>query len=117
MKEKDIRPQKIFDEFLRLSKKDIDEFFSDTLRENSPCPACANFGKFAFTKNGFEFQTCSKCNTLFVNPRPSAENFAKYYQESSSSKYWATTFYKETAEARKEKLWKPKAKMVLGAIQ
>jgi len=117
MKEEEIRPQKIFDEFLRLSQKDIEEFFVDALTENGLCPACDNFGEFVFKKNGFEFQTCSKCNTLFVNPRPSAKNFAKYYQQSSAAKYWATTFYKETAEARKEKLWKPKAKMVLGAIQ
>ena len=26
--------------------------------------------------------------------------------------YWSTTFYKSTSEARREKLWKPKAKMI-----
>jgi hypothetical protein len=52
------------------------------------------------------------CQTLFVSPRPSAESFARYYQESDSAQYWATTFYKETAEARREKLWKPKAQML-----
>ena len=103
MKEEEIRPQKIFDEFLRLSKKDIEEFFIDSFLENSPCPACDNFGEFVFTKNGFQFQICSQCNTLFVSPRPSAENFTKYYQESSASKYWVTTFYKETVKARKER--------------
>ena len=117
MKEEEIRPQEIFEEFLRLSQKDIELFFSDPLRENSPCPACTNSGEFTFSKNGFDYQTCSKCHTLFVSPRPKAGNFAKFYQNSLSAIFWATTFYKETAEARKKKLWNPKARMILKAMQ
>ena len=44
-------------------------------------------------------------------------DFSLYYTESASSKYWATTFYKQTAEARREKLWKPKAKMISAIMQ
>ena len=40
------------------------------------------------------------------------EDFFRYYQESDSANYFATTFYKETAEIRREMLWRPKAKMV-----
>jgi hypothetical protein len=52
-----------------------------------------------------------------VNPRPVASAFSKYYTESPSSKYWASTFYKETAEARREKLWKPKARLILQTLE
>ncbi len=117
MKEEDIRPEKIFSEHLRLCKQDVQTYFTNVERERIKCPACDSDGEFAFNKQSFEYEHCPNCQTLFVSPRPKAEYFVKYYIESSSSKYWATTFYKETAEVRKEKLWKPKAKMILEAMQ
>ena len=69
-------------------------------------------GNYAFDKNNFSYSECSNCDTLFVNPRPSAKSFNEYYTSAPSTKYWATTFYKKTAEARREKIWKPKAKMI-----
>ena len=116
MKEEDIRPDKIFSEHLRLCKEDIQTYFQDVQRERIKCPACNSSGELAFEKEGFGYEQCPNCQTLFVSPRPKAEYFIKYYLESSSSKYWATTFYKETAEVRKEKLWKPKAKIIWEAM-
>ncbi len=116
MKEEEIRPQKIFNEYLRLAQEDTVRFFADLQREKGPCPACGAVGEFAFTKYGFDYETCPHCQTLFVNPRPVLEAFARYYQESPSSEFWATTFYKKTAEARRDKIWKPKAKMVRDAL-
>ena len=112
MKEEEIRPQGVFDEYLRLALVDTAVYFEHARRETGNCPACEGCGEPAFTKNGFSYQTCPECHTLFVNPRPVAEVFSKYYTESPSSKFWATTFYKETADARREKLWKPKARLV-----
>ena len=112
MKEEEIRPQKVFDEYLRLTREDTLSFFSNVTRENGGCPACNANGEKSFTKHGFDYEVCLECQTLFVNPRPIAETFTRYYTESASSEFWATTFYKETAAARSEKLWKPKAKMV-----
>lgn len=112
MKEEEIRPQVVFDEYLRLAQEDTATYFEHAKREIGNCPACEEEGAPAFTKNGFSYQTCPACQTLFVNPRPLAEAFSKYYTESPSSRFWATTFYKETAEARREKLWKPKARLV-----
>ena len=63
-------------------------------------------------KYGFAYESCPSCHSLFVNPRPVPEAFSRYYTESPSSKYWASTFYKETADARREKLWKPKARLI-----
>ncbi|MBI3773318.1 MAG: class I SAM-dependent methyltransferase [Gammaproteobacteria bacterium] len=116
MKEEDIRPQKIFDEYLWLARQDTINFFSDAKRVKGRCPACNEVGEFSFEKFGFEYEVCPSCHTLFVNPRPIAGAFTKYYTESLSSKFWATTFYKETAAARREKLWKPKARLVLDAM-
>lgn len=112
MKEAEIRPQDIFDEYLRLTREDAVTYFGDVELQLGRCPACGGAGAPAFEKQGFHYQTCPQCQTLFVNPRPPASSFARYYTESRSSKYWATTFYKETAAARREKLWKPKAVQV-----
>jgi hypothetical protein len=112
MKEEEIRPQRIFDEYLRLAREDTATYFEDGERLTVNCPACDGAGVPAFTKYGFSYEVCPECRTLFVSPRPTAAAFSKYYTESPSSKFWATTFYKETAEARREKLWKPKARLI-----
>jgi 2-polyprenyl-3-methyl-5-hydroxy-6-metoxy-1,4-benzoquinol methylase len=116
MKEEEIRPRRVFDEYLRLAQQDAVRFFSDVPRLAGPCPACASPGEPAFTKIGFDYELCRRCFTLFVNPRPVAEAFSRYYTDSPSAKYWASTFYKETAEARREKLWKPKAQLILRSL-
>jgi 2-polyprenyl-3-methyl-5-hydroxy-6-metoxy-1,4-benzoquinol methylase len=36
-----------------------------------------------------------------------------YYRTSASSKFWATTFYKETEAVRRDKLFKPKAQLIV----
>ncbi|MBU0764972.1 MAG: class I SAM-dependent methyltransferase [Proteobacteria bacterium] len=112
MKEEEIRPRKIFDEYLRLAAIDADKYFSGVSRREIPCPACAGKGEYVFSKHGFSYEECPSCRTLFVSPRPSAESFFRYYKESDSAQFFATTFYRETAEARREKLWRPKALMI-----
>ena len=109
MKEEEIRPAKIFDEYLRLAREDTDTYFEDVERQNGDCPACGTKGVPAFVKHGFAFEICSNCHSLFVNPRPVAETFSRYYTEPPSSKYWASTFCKETVDARREKFLKPTA--------
>jgi hypothetical protein len=115
MKEEEIRPREIFDEYLRLAQQDTEEYFTK-VRLPLACPACGTTGEPAFEKQGFAYESCPECLTLFVSPRPPAEAFTKYYTESPSARFWATTFYRETAVARREKLWKPRAKMVLEAL-
>ena len=112
MKEEEIRPQHVFDEYLRLAEQDTRKYFESDDRAPVNCPACDAKGSYTFTKHGFAYEECEACQTLFVSPRPPAAAFARYYQESDSVRYWASTFYKATAEARREKLWKPKAAMI-----
>ena len=82
MKEEEIRPHNIFDEYLRLAALDANKYFGKVLRLNVPCPACGERGVRSFDKQGFSYEECPKCQTLFVSPRPQAENFYRYYQES-----------------------------------
>jgi 2-polyprenyl-3-methyl-5-hydroxy-6-metoxy-1,4-benzoquinol methylase len=117
MKEEEIRPQKIFNEYLRLAERDTQKYFDISERFPVCCPACGQNGLHSFAKHGFTYEECLSCQTLFVSPRPHAEAFSRYYQESESAEYWASTFYKETAEARREKLWRPKALMIRNLIE
>lgn len=117
MKEEEIRPQQIFEEYLRLAGEDSAAYFGSAKKVIGTCPACESVGVPAFVKHGFTYETCLNCQSLYVNPRPVAEAFSKYYTESPSSKFWATTFYRKTAEARREKLWKPKAKLIRNTMK
>lgn len=112
MKEEEIRPKKLFDEYMRLAALDVDLYFEGAESVAIDCPACNKSTDFAFEKLGFRYELCPNCNTLFVNPRPTAKLFSKYYQESASSKFWASNFYRETENARREKIWKPKARLI-----
>ena len=117
MKEEEIRPQAIFDEYLKLAAKDTEAYFNDVETDTIACPACQGEGVPAFTKHGFTYELCPDCGTLFVSPRPVNAAFIRYYTEAPSVEYWATTFYKVTADSRREKLWKPKARLILDELQ
>jgi hypothetical protein len=112
MKEEDIRPSDIFQEYIRLAKIDTAEYFGSAPRFPNSCPVCQNQGVPSFEKSGFQYENCNSCNTLFVNPLPSQVAFNKYYIEAPSVNYWASTFYKLTSESRREHLWKPKANAI-----
>lgn len=116
MREDEIRPKNLYDKLLQLVAEDVDEYFSTAKLEQITCPACGGHGTFVFNKNGFSFEECGVCDTLYVSPRPSLEAFETYYRNSKASEFWATTFYKETESNRRELLWKPKALMILNKI-
>ena len=115
--EEEIRPEKIFAEYLELTNKDVITYFSDSPKKEIPCPACGGNGKVWAEKSGFIYKQCDDCITIYVSPRPAREAFDAYYTDSPSTKFWATTFYKVTEAARREKLWKPKAQMIKDTIE
>jgi hypothetical protein len=108
MKEEEIRPRQIFQEYLRLAEQDAETYFGSAVRHAVACPACQSLGSFIFKKHGFDYEECPHCLTIFVSPRPSADSFFRYYQESPSSIFFATSFHQATAESRRAKLWRPK---------
>jgi len=112
LKEEEIRPRSIFDEYLRLAQVDTKIYFENVQFECVQCPACSTKGSHAFSKSGFDYELCSNCNTLYVSPRPTSDAFVRYYTEAASVEFWATTFYKLTEETRRKKLWKPKAQLI-----
>ena len=114
MKESDIRPQGLFNRYLELSRLDIGRFFSDQSRfVEIPCPAClSERHELGMEKLGFRYLTCLECGSLYLSPRPTVAMFDDYYQEAESVKFWGTDFFKATSEARRERMFKPRAQMV-----
>ena len=64
MKEEEIRPQAVFDEYLRLAKIDIETYFKDVPYEEIRCLACDSKGNYTFHKNRFDYLLCPDCGTL-----------------------------------------------------
>ena len=112
MKEEEIRPKKVFDQYIDLAIKDTKIFFKNSVLKKINCIACNLNTKKIFSKYNFQYHLCDNCLTIYTNPRPPESDFFNYYLNSKSSKYWASNFYKITAKARIKKIWRPKAKLI-----
>ena len=113
MKESDIRSTEAMDKLISLCARDAETFFVGLPRQDMPCPACGCSEVIpAFEKNTFGFVVCDDCGSLYQSPRPSLDAFARFYQEGSSNQYLFKTFYPMVAEARKEKLFRPRVREV-----
>lgn len=118
MKESDIRPDDLFNTYLALAAEDVETYFKNAPSGKHPCPACGSADAVPqFRKLGFCYEECRRCGTLYVNPRPDAGAFSRYYTDSPSVRFWATHFYRQTEDARRERLVKPKAQMVAGILE
>lgn len=110
MRENDIRPRELLNEYLRLSEQDATTLFADGARDEVPCVACASANTgHAFTKNGFGYSRCLDCGTLYQTPRPRLEVFERFYVNSVSSDFWAKVFFPHVAEARRTAVFAPRA--------
>ena len=110
MLESDIRPEALLKRYLELSAEDAEQFFFDAPRLFMDCVACnSSEVSFEFSKNKFAYSSCKKCGTLYQTPRPTLEKFERFYRDSISSKYWAEIFFPAVAEARREKIFRPRA--------
>ncbi|MDH5731609.1 MAG: class I SAM-dependent methyltransferase [Gammaproteobacteria bacterium] len=118
MKEYDIRPAHIFEEYLKLSAQDADICFRSTDKTNISCPACgADHSSYEFEKNGFAYSTCQECGTLYQTPRPSKQAFEKFYHQSKSSQYWAEVFFPSVAEKRRDKIFVPRVERLISLCE
>ena len=113
MKESDIRDQKVFEEYIKLVKKDVESIFDSKQYEFVSCPACMSEDTHnEFRKNGFQYVTCKNCGTLYCNPRPTVEQLNDFYSKSVSGSFFTEHFFKPFAEARREKIFRPRAEEV-----
>ncbi|MFH1575607.1 MAG: class I SAM-dependent methyltransferase [Candidatus Nealsonbacteria bacterium] len=114
MREEDIRKREKFNRYLELVEKDARKIFADKQRFlEVACPACGGENlNPQFEKIGFNYVLCENCQTLFVNPRPGAEELNEFYINSESTSFWVEEFFKPVAEIRREKIFRPRAEFV-----
>ena len=75
-----------------------------------PCPACrADAPAAVGEKEGFAYQRCTSCDTVYTNPRPSAPLLAEFYAQSRNYAYWNEHVFPATEERRRERIFKPRA--------
>ena len=114
MKEHEIRNPEVHRRYLEMVREDAEKFFDapDCL-EHVACPACRSAGFHReFDKFGFTYVACDACRTLYVNPRPRVGPLKDFYMSSPSSRYWVEKFFGPVAEARREKIFRPRAAYV-----
>ena len=116
MKESDIRPPALFEQYLALLREDVTRHFADRSRfVEVACVGCgAKSHEPGLEKLGFRYVRCLDCGSLYLSPRPDSVALGDYQSASEAVKFWATHFFKETAEARREKLFRPRAELVAG---
>jgi len=109
MKESEIRPEAMLRRYLELSEEDAANCFGNEPRESIPCVGCGSLRvEPNFVKHGFAYGLCRDCGTLYQTPRPSLSAFESFYRDSVSSNYWAEVFFPAVAEARREKIFRPR---------
>ena len=116
--EQDIKPQAMMDEYRRILAEDLRELVSSPQNLTAvDCPGCrGSESRVAFVKSGFTYLECDACKSVYVSPRPSAAALAEFYRGSESSRFWRERILRQTREARREKLIRPRARWLLDAV-
>ena len=114
MKESDIRNRAAHARYLELVLTDSRALLERKGRfVHVPCPVCdGGTSEFAYSKQGFEYECCTRCQTLYVNPRLRLEDLAEIYRNSESTRFWVQEFFAPVAEARRKWIFAPRAEYV-----
>lgn len=114
VKEEEIRNRDSFSTYLGLVRSDCLRMFSTAQLVPVACPACEDQNsRLEFVKDGFEYHSCLSCLTLFAHTRPTFESLQDFYTRSEATNYWVNEFFKPMAEARRQKIFRPRAEYVV----
>ncbi len=117
MNEFKIRPKNLIKNGKKLLEKDLLLLRNSKLVKVN-CPACnEKHSKFLLNKNNFRFVICNKCQMVFVNPRPTEKSLENFYQTSNFINKFMYEIYEETENIRKEKIFKPRIKLIKKLIK
>jgi SAM-dependent methyltransferase len=114
LKEQDIRSHEAMDRYLALVREDCRRLVaSGRALERCACPACeSSASTLQFTKDGFEYATCDRCDTLFARTRPAFDDLRTFYADSTATRFWIDEFFRPFAETRREKIFRVRAEYV-----
>ncbi len=118
IEEEDIRPEDIFNEFMKLSAQDAQNFFDKSKFVDVPCPGCGSESvQGSFEKYSFCYNHCEDCGSVYVSPRPDLSELTRYYAGSESQKFWAESVLKKTGEKRKQAIMLPNITRIENIIE
>lgn len=114
MKVSDIRPDELMTGQRAAMQHDIDTLKAARARFVAvACPACAaDAWRPLYEKYGMSHGRCAACGTQYVSPRPDPALLADFYATSQNYTYWATHVFPASKEARREKIFRPRAEIV-----
>jgi len=119
MKINDIRPKSIMKGARKAYLEDV-EFYKSQIEsfQLRNCPGCQWVECDLFCeKDGFKFDRCPACWTIFMNPGPSISVVSKLYEISKTYEYWAKYVYPQSAEQRYTQLSQPRAAYIMSALE
>jgi len=114
LKENEIRPRDLFNRYLELARIDVERLIAArSAFVEVPCPACgADDPRPGLFKLGFTYVQCFRCGSLYASPRPSRSQLGDYYRDAEAVRFWSEHFYRQTVEARRRKMFRPRARLV-----
>ncbi len=78
------------------------------------CPACgADEGVLEFEKYSFNFDKCSQCRTVYMNPRATPEILADFYGQSVLYEYWNRHIFPATRSVRMERIFRQRVQRII----
>ncbi len=74
------------------------------------CPACgSDEAHRAFEKYDLTYVVCSRCATIYTNPRPTPAILESYYATSENYAYWNKYIFPASEDVRRERIFRPRA--------
>ncbi len=115
--EHDIRPETLVAEQQRRVARDREKMLSGRASfVRVACPACAADAPVAaFDKDGFHYDRCSTCGTVYTNPRPTPAQLTAYYTTSENYAYWNEVIFPASESVRRERIFRPRVDRLLAS--
>ena len=111
LKIEEIRPTDLIKIRNNLYKEDL-KILNKSGKIEIDCPACNSNNHVDFLSiYNYNFVKCSGCLTIFINERPNEQSLEHFHTYSKSGEFWEE-IYKKTEIIRKEKIFKPRIKIV-----
>lgn len=110
-KEKDIRPENLM-ELKKPALEHDKKYLFDRIPEfvSVDCVACGSKNHvFWAEKEGFNYNECINCGTIFMTPRADEKTIGDFYKQSKNYAFWNEFIFPTTDAVRKEKIFIPRA--------
>jgi len=119
LKESDIRPEVVYNEYKQLLSKDIQAYFSDfSVLVKVDCPGCSSDSfKGILETMGFNYCVCNSCGSLFISPRPNEEKLRSFYKNSDTGIFLRKIVLGNTLESRSKKVFSYRIQWIMGLVE